>query len=162
MRKLEEIPEDKRVYIDESGKNTGLERTHGYAPSGETVEGRTNGKKTEKLNIVAAKCQDKILNEFTYKCNMKSWLFEVWFFMLLICIGEPDYWFIMGNATFHCEKVLREMAEEFGCHVLMLPKYSPDLNKIETEWANLKTFLRNHGRDYESVAIAIKHYFKSA
>ena len=57
---------------------------------------------------------------------------------------------------------LQEMAEAVGCHVLMLPKYSPDLNPIEHEWANLKTFLRNHGRHYASIKIAIYHYFKSA
>ena len=69
-----------------------------------------------------------------------------------------DYWFIMDNATFHRKTVLQKMAEAKGCHVLMLPKYSPDFNKIEPQWANLKTFLRNHGRQYDSVQIAIYHY----
>jgi len=92
---------------------------------------------------------------------MKSWLFEFWFALLLNCVS-PGYWFIMDNATFHRENVLREMAEAAGCHVLMLPKYSPDFNKIEPEWANLKTFLRNYGRNYNSVPLAIHHYFKSA
>ena len=108
-----------------------MDRTHGYAPKGEPVEGRTHGKKTEKLNIVGAKCGDKILHKLNYN-------------------------------TFHREKVLRSMAEAVGCHVLFLPKYSPDLNPIEHEWANLKTFLRNHGRNYASTAIAVYHYFLSA
>ena len=92
---------------------------------------------------------------------MKSWLFEFWFAMLLETMS-PGYWFIMDNATFHRKEVLREMAEAVGCHVLFLPAYSPDLNKIEPEWANLKTFLRNHAREYTSVQRTIYHYFKSA
>ena len=56
VKKLEEIPEELRVYIDESGKNTDLDRTHGYAHRGEKVEGKTHGRKPERLNIVAAKC----------------------------------------------------------------------------------------------------------
>jgi transposase len=92
---------------------------------------------------------------------MKSWLFEFWFERLLECIS-PGHWFILDNSTFHRENVLRQMAEAKGCHVLMLPKYSPDLNKIELEWANLKSFLRNHGRLYVSVQFAVCHYFKSA
>jgi hypothetical protein len=161
LKKLEEIPEDKRVYIDETGKNTDWDRTHGYAPRGEKVEGETHGRKTEKLNIVAAKCEDKILNLLQYNCNMKSWLFEFWFALLLKTI-TPGYWFILDNARFHREIVLREMDEAVGCHILFLPAYSPDLNPIELEGANLKTFLRNHGRDYASTDIAVGHYFYSA
>ena len=88
LAQLEEIPEDKRVYIDESGKNTGLDRTHGYAPRGEKVYGKTHGRKPERLNIVAAKCQDKIYNEYLYDCSMKSDLFELWFAVLLVHHGQ--------------------------------------------------------------------------
>jgi transposase len=92
---------------------------------------------------------------------MKSWLFEFWFALLLKTV-TPGYWLILDNARFHRENVLREMAEAAGCHILFLPAYSPDLNPIELEWANFKTFLRNHGREYASVDIALHHYFKSA
>jgi transposase len=68
----------------------------------------------------------------------------------------------MDNATFHRKTVLRQMAEAKGCHVLFLPKYSPDYNKIEPEWANLKAFLRNYGRNYESTSDAVMDYFKVA
>ena len=161
LEKLEEIPEELRVYIDESGKNTDLNRTHGYAPRGEKVEGKAHGRKPEKLNIVAAKCQGKIYNELLYNCSMKSWLFEFWFAMLLQIMGA-GYWFIMDNATFHRKEVLRQMAEAAGCQVLFLPAYSPDLNLIEPEWANLKSFLRNYARYYDSTDSAICHYFNSA
>jgi hypothetical protein len=40
---------------------------------------------------------------------MKSWLFEFWFALLLKTI-TPGYWFILDNARFHREIVLREMA----------------------------------------------------
>ena len=161
MKKLEEIPEDKRVYIDESGKNADLDRTHGYGPAGEKVEGKTQGRKLEKLNIVAAKCGETILEPHEYGCNMNSRFFEFWFMLLLLVMG-PGYWLIMDNAKFHRAKVLREMAEAAGCHVLFLPAYSPDFNKIEQEWANLKTFLRNHGRDYACTSDAVMDYFKVA
>jgi hypothetical protein len=159
LEKVAEIPEDKRVYIDETGKNTGLDRTHGYAPRGEVVEGTTHGRRPEKLNIVAAKCGETIIEPHEYGCTMNSRFFEFWFMLLLLVMGE-GYWFIMDNATFHRRTVLRNMAEAAGCHVLFLPKYSPDFNPIEHEWANLKTFLRDYGRDYECTCDAIIDYFK--
>ena len=161
VKQLEKIPEDKRVYIDETGKNTDLERTHSYAPKGAKAEGKTHGRKPEKLNIVAAKCAEEILEPHEYGCNMNSRLFEFWFMLLLKCVS-PGYWFIMDNAAFHRKTVLKEMAEQVGCHVLFLPSYSPDLNPIEHEWANLKKFLRNHGRDFELTSDAVFHYFHCA
>jgi len=161
VKKLEEIPKEKRVYIDETGKNTGLDRTHGYAPRGEKVEGMTHGRKPEKLNIVAAKCGEEIFEPHEYACSMNSKLFEFWFRLLLLRMGA-GYWFIMDNATFHRKTVLHKLAEAAGCHVLFLPVYSPDLNPIEPEWANLKTFLRNHGRDFEITSDAVFHYFQCA
>ena len=161
LLELAAIPEDKRVYIDESGKNTDLDRTHGYAAAGEKVEGQTHGRKPEKLNIVAAKCGDVIVEPHEYGCNMNSRFFEFWFMLLLLVMGA-GHWFIMDNATFHRKTVLREMAEAKGCHVLFLPKYSPDLNPIEHEWANLKAFLRDYGRFYHSTSDAVADYFKLA
>ena len=161
MRKLEAIPEEKRVYIDETGKNTDLDRKYGYAPRGVKVEGETHGRKPDRLNIVAAKCGKEIIERHEYGCNMNSRLFEFWFALLLMCAVVGSV-FIMDNASFHRKKVLIEMAEKAGFQVLFLPSYSPDLNPIENEWANLKTFLRNHGRDFEFVSDAAYHYFNSA
>jgi transposase len=160
IEELTKIPEEKRVYIDESGKNTNLDREYGYAPRGKLVEGKTSGKKADKLNIVAAKRGDKIIEPHEYNCAMNSRLF-VWFMLLLKC-AEAGSVFIMDNARFHRKDILRGMAEAANCRVLFLPAYSPDLNPIEHVWANLKTFLRNYGRHYSSVQLAIYNYFKSA
>ena len=156
------IADDKRIYyIDETGKNKGLEREYGYAPKGKLVEGETDGKKAETLNIVAAKCGNDMVEVHEYDCNMNARLFELWFMLLLKCV-EPGSYLIMDNARFHRAAVLGEMAEAADCHVLFLPAYSPDLNPIEQEWANLKKFLRNHGRDYALTSDAVFHYFCSA
>jgi putative transposase len=161
LREVSEIPEELRIYIDESGKNTDLNREYGYAPAGEPVEGKRHGRKPDKLNIVAAKCGDRIIERHEYGCSMTSRFFEFWFMLLLKCVTAGSV-FIMDNATFHRKTVLKAMAEQAGCRVLFLPKYSPDLNPIEHEWANLKSFLRNHGRNFDSTSDAIAHYFQSA
>ena len=99
LKKLEEIPEDRRIYIDETGKNSGLDRTHGYAVRGKKVEGKTHGKRQETLNIVAAKCEDKVIHPLEYDCSMCASIFECWFAMLLSIVGS-GYWFIMDNARY--------------------------------------------------------------
>jgi transposase len=64
----------------------------------------------------------------------------------------------MDNAGFHCKKRLRKLA--WGkVRLLFLPPYSPDYNPIEKSWANMKRFLRDNVKDFQSVANAIYDYF---
>lgn len=147
-----------REYPDEYAN---LDREYGYAPAGEIVVGEVTGKKSEKVNIVAAKCGDEIIEAHEYGCNMNSKLFEFWFMMLRGCVAVGSF-LIMDNARFHRPAVLHAMARRAGCHVVFLPAYSPDLNPIEHEWANLKAFLRSHRRDFDSTSQAVWLFFQSA
>ena len=45
---------------------------------------------------------------------------------------------ILDNASFHPMKRLRALVEAVGCTLLPLPRYSPDLNKIEPLWNTIK------------------------
>lgn len=49
---------------------------------------------------------------------------------------------IMDNARIHHNEDLIKSIEEFGCRVLYLPPYSPDLNPIETAFSALKSWLK--------------------
>jgi transposase len=49
---------------------------------------------------------------------------------------------ILDNAAFHKAPNIRRKIEAAGASVLFLPPYSPDMNKIEPQWAVLKARLR--------------------
>ncbi len=49
---------------------------------------------------------------------------------------------ILDNASFHKGGRIRELIEARGCHLLYLPPYSPDLNRIERWWARMKRIAR--------------------
>ena len=92
------IPESNRVYIDESGITQYLYREYGYAPRGIKIYGKIQGKKYERLNIVAAKHGDKILARCEYTCNMNSRLFELWFASVLLKEISVGSVIILDNA----------------------------------------------------------------
>lgn len=118
-----------------------------------------SGKKFQRVNIVAAKCGDEIVERHEYECNMNSRLFEFWFRLLLKVIPRGSV-IILDNASFHRKKELKKLAKEAGCKVIFLPPYSPDLNPIEKVWANLKKFLKNHLFYFTSVSDAIMGFFQ--
>ena len=50
----------------------------------------------------------------------------------------PNSTLIFDNAAFHNKSDLEAIAHQHGHHILFLPPYSPDLNPIEHDFANLK------------------------
>ncbi|MBV8056688.1 MAG: transposase, partial [Deltaproteobacteria bacterium] len=51
---------------------------------------------------------------------------------------RPNSTLIFDNAPFHKKQDLEAIAHQHGHHHLFLPPYSPDFNRIEPDFANLK------------------------
>ena len=51
---------------------------------------------------------------------------------------RPNSTLIYDNAAFHKQKDLKAIAREHGHYILFLPPYSPDLSRIEPDFANIK------------------------
>lgn len=128
--------------MDECGIDTYLYREYGYAPRGQQVFGRISGRKYKRCGMVAAKMGGRILAPFQYSGTMDSGLFEFWFSTQLLPSLERDTVIVMDNASFHSKKRLISAAQNFGCRLVFLPPYSPELNPIENFWSWLKRFLR--------------------
>jgi transposase len=64
----------------------------------------------------------------------------------------------MDNAKFHRKAELRKLARGKE-RLLFLPPYSPDYNRIEKTWANMKRYLCDTMQDFSSVDSAIYNYF---
>jgi transposase len=49
---------------------------------------------------------------------------------------------LMDNLSVHKSKWVRELIEERGCQLWLLPSYSPDFNPIEGAFSKVKNLLR--------------------
>ena len=143
MEEIASIPEERLKYVDEMGLDEYLNREHGRAPRGEKIVEKQSGKKFNRLNILAAKCCDEIIEPLQYSGRTDHQLFETWFETRLCPALKKDDVVVMDNATFHRKKALRAIAEKFEIRVIFLPPYSPDLNPIEKFWSWLKSKLRS-------------------
>lgn len=68
---------------------------------------------------------------------------------------------IMDNATFHKSQATDELIKKAGCEILFLPPYSPDLNPIETFWANFKKIVAANLSKFSTLAQTIDYSFLS-
>jgi transposase len=131
------------VYVDETGMDQFLTRTHARSAKGIPVLGAVSGKRYRRSSLVAALQGKEILAPMQYEGTMDSDLFCFWFETMLLPTLATGSVIIMDNASFHPKLRLLLLAESAGCSLLFLPAYSPDLNPIEKYWAWLKQQLRS-------------------
>lgn len=156
---MKKIPEKDRVYIDESGINKYLKREYARAPRGEKIYGAIFGKRYARESFIAAKVESKIIAPFCYTGTCDTLLFNLWLKDFLIPVLRKGQVVIMDNASFHKSQNSRRLIERAGCKVLFLPPYSPDLNPIETFWANFKKLIQNNLGKFKTLAEAIDFSF---
>ena len=86
---------------------------------------------------------------FTFEGSTNSDVVETYFDKLVFPNVEKGSVIILDNAAFHRKSILKDLSESYGCRVLFLPTYSPDLNPIEKCWANIKKITKKLKRESE-------------
>ncbi len=142
MEKLEKIPLDQRIYLDESGINKYLYREHARSLRGKKVLGEVSGKQFARQSVISALCKGKFFSPMCFEGTCNTALFNAWLKQMLILNLTPSQVLILDNASFHKSAESQRLVEAAGCKMLFLPPYSPDLNPIEKYWANMKTKVR--------------------
>ena len=131
------------MYVDEAGVENTLAYAYGWSEKGTRYLAERLGHRTQRTSVAAAWCRDengqgKVLSPLMFEGYCNSAVIEAWFEQHLIHELEPGQVVILDNASFHRRAQLSEIVAQVGCTLLMLPPYSPDLNKIEpgAPWAD--------------------------
>ena len=127
------------VYVDESGFAAETLRRHGYAPRGTPVEDtRSSRGKYRSVSLIAARTSEGFTAPwlFTGTCNAER--FNDWIETHLSPQLSDQHVVIMDNARWHKTSRTVALITATGAKLLYLPPYSPDLNPIEHDFANIK------------------------
>jgi transposase len=130
------------VWIDEAGIDNRLYREYARAPRGQKVYAEISGKKRERVSVIGALLNGTFIAPFTFQGGCNSDVFNTWLEGVLLPTLPKGTFLVMDNAAFHKSAKTKELIEKFGCHLLFLPTYSPDLNPIEHWWHKIKSILR--------------------
>jgi len=133
------IPPERLVYVDESGIDHALRKTHGWSKRGCVLFGERPGKyKHQRTSILAALHHDGLKSPFAYDGYCNKDVVLTWVENVLVPELKPGQIVIMDNAPFHKAPAIRGAIEAAGCTLRFLPTYSPDINPIEPWWAPIK------------------------
>lgn len=117
-------------------------REHGRSARDIPVIGEISGKRFGRQSVISALKAKKFLAPMCFEGTCDTNLFKVWLRQELLPNITPGHVLILDNASFHKSIEIRNLVESYGCQILYLPPYSPDLNPIETYWANMKVKIR--------------------
>ena len=146
--------------MDESGINSFVCQEYGWSARGKDVFGEVSGKRFARESFVAAWCNNKIMAPFCYKGTCNTDLFNMWIQDFMLPELKTGQVVILDNATFHKSEKTQQLIQSKGCRVIFLPPYSPDLNPIETFWANLKRKIKSIVSQFHTLQEAIDHAFR--
>ena len=134
------------VYSDKSGFAHEMPRTHGYAPIGKRCFGIKDWHAKGRTNVIAALVDKLLLTVALFDTYIKADIFYAWVRQDLLPKLKKRCVIVLDNATFHKRQDRQDALRKAGHILLFLPPYSPDLNKIEPQWAQDKTLRKQNHR----------------
>ena len=160
MQKIKNLDSKDIVYIDESGIDTNSTyKQREWVHRNKTHVSQKSGKFYERLNVLAGLNGNNSIAPMVFNGHCNSEIFNCWVEQFLIPELKPGQTVIMDNASFHKSPKTRQMIEQFGCKVVFLPPYSPDLNPIEKFWANMKRWIRGKFNQFKNLYDAFVQFF---
>ena len=145
------------MYVDESGFEENVYRSHGLSMRGKRCFGDRPGTRSKRTNLIAAKRKGELLAPVLYEGTTTAAWFNEWLENHLMKELKVKSTLIMDNAAFHKKSEITEIANQAGHNVLFLPPYSPDLNPIEKVFAVLKK-RRTFAPENTSIDDIVKEY----
>jgi transposase len=155
QKKLASVDPADLVFVDETGANTSLTRTHGRAPQGERVRATTPGAWTN-VTLIAGLRTSGIVAPRAWEGATDQALFHTYVEQALVPELRAGDVVVWDNLPPHKNPAVIKAIEAVGARVEPLPVYSPDLTPIEEMFSKTKAYLRTvAARTIDTVIVAM-------
>ena len=134
----------------------------GWAPRGQRLKAKVPFGHWNTMTFLAALRVDRIDAPWLIHGPINGERFRLYVEQVLVPVLRPGDIVIMDNLGSHKGKAVRTAIRAAGAKLLLLPKYSPDLNPIEQVFAKLKHLLRRSApRTFEAICAAIGQHLEA-
>lgn len=124
-----------------------MNRPYARAERGEKVYSNISGKRVPRTTLISGYGEGVLKAPMIFKGYTDTSAFTTWLERFSLPELEERHVLVIDNASFHKSPKVRELIESKGAKLIYQPKYSPDLNKSEPQWANLKRAIRSDASD---------------
>ncbi len=154
------------VFIDETWTKTNMAPLRGWAPRGARLRSKVRSKVPwghwNTTTFIAALRVDRVDAPWILDGPIDGEAFLAYVTHELAPTLSAGDIVVAGNLGSHKSPAVRSAIRQAGARLILLPKYSPDLNPIEQVFAKLKHLLRKAAaRSREAVSDAIAELLNS-
>jgi transposase len=150
------IAPERLVFIDETWTRTDMEPLRGWALRGRRLTAKVPYGHWKTMTFIAALRHDRIEAPWMLDGPINAAAFQTYVEKALLPALKPGDLVIMDNLSSHRGAAVRKAIRSARAKLILLPKYSPDLNPIEQVFAKLKHLLRKAAaRTVETLVAAV-------
>jgi transposase len=142
QERLADVDPEHLVFVDESGANTSMTRTHGRAPRGERVHATAPGS-WQNVTLIVGLRAGEVVAPMAFGGALDANVFRTYVEGALAPQLLPGDVVVLDNLRPHKDAAAVAAIEAVGARVEPLPAYSPDLNPIEEMFSKTKNYLRS-------------------
>jgi transposase len=140
--RLKGVDPKRLLFVDESSTNVALTPRYARAPRGERARGSAPRNWGKNVTLISSIGLEGMGPSMSIEGPSDTDSFGIYMREILAPSLRPGRIVLMDNLSVHKGKWVRELIEERGCQLWLLPPYSPDFNPIEEAFSKVKTLLR--------------------
>ena len=155
LEEIAEVDPERLVFVDETGADTSMTRTHGRAPVGERVPGAVPGH-WDAVTLICGLRLSGVTAPVVFPGATDTPAFQSYVEQILVPELRPEDVVVWDNLQPHKAQAVIAAVEQAGARVVPLPPSSPDLTPIEEMFSKVKGALRSvAARTTEAIDVAI-------
>jgi transposase len=129
--------------VEESSTNIAMVPRYGRAPRGERTRGRAPRNWGKNVTLISSITLEGRGPSMSIQGSSDTESFSLYVREVLAPSLKTGQIVLMDNLSVHKSGWVRELIEERGCQLWLLPSYSPDMNPIEEEaFSKVKHLIR--------------------
>jgi transposase len=140
--RLEGVDPERLRFVEESSTNIALTPRYARAPKGERARGKAPRNWGKNVTLICSITLSGMGASMSIEGPSDTDSFGLYMKEILAPTLQTGQIVLMDNLSVHRSKWVRELIEERGCQLWLLPPYSPDMNPIEEAFSKVKALLR--------------------
>ena len=140
--RLRGVEPERLRFVDESSTNVALIPRYGRAPKGERARGSAPRNWGKNVTLICSISLEGMGPSMSIEGPSDTDSFGIYMREILAPTLKAGQIVLMDNLSVHKGKWVRELIEQKGCQLWLLPPYSPEFNPIEEAFSKVKTLLR--------------------
>ena len=130
------------MFVDESSTNIALTPRYARSPKGERAYGKAPRNWGKNVTLISSIGVEGMGPSMSIEGSSDTESFGLYMRNILAPTLKRGQIILMDNLSVHTSKWVRELMEERGCQLWLLPSYSPDMNPIEEAFSKVKNLIR--------------------